>query len=346
MKTLILAFLLSIVHKAEAYKYVIVTDQEDPKKSEEVVDLLKTTYPFNTFSVEFEILKVDKSKLDCDSQYDIERNIGCKNQDEIGKIAQERGADQAMVIKDLPKYGGSSAVGGGIPVMTTNSDAKLMLHEYLHTLGLCDEYQFTAKEADLFCFAPGTPPNVAYFEPADYIKDDSHARFLHRLDIPWFQSILPNTPITNSGGKVLGTGDLNLKAQAFNNTSPEASIIKDRVGLYKAGICDNAKPKRTTWVPQGVATIMNDYKAGLGSFTEERVNKILLSKGLKKKLDTEVPSDAEIVVHENPVELTAARIIVNSKPNTTVNDSGRGLFKSFFGWISDLIRDIGNAITR
>ena len=334
------------IERADAYKYVIVTDQENPTKSEEVVALLKTTYPFNTFSAEFEILKVDKAKLDCNSLNNIERMVGCQNEGEITKMAQKRGADQTLVIKDIPKYGGSSAIGGGVPVITTGSDARVMLHEYLHTLGLCDEYKFKAEEANIGCFAPGTPPNVAYFEPANYYADDKNARYIHRIEIPWYSSILNETLITNSGGKVLGTGNLNRNASAFINTSPEPSMIKEPVGLFRAGICDNANPKRTTWVPQGVSTIMNDYNAGLGSYTEGKVDKILISKGLKKKMDNEVPRDAEIVDHNIVEQQQASKVVVNSQPDTNVNDSSRGFFKSFFGWLSGFIRDIGNAITR
>ncbi len=341
--TVLIAFFF--VGKAEAYKYVIVTDQADPKKSEEIVALLKETYPFNTYSAEFEILKVDSTKLKCDSQYDIERNVGCQNSDEILTMAQKRGADQTMVVKDLPKHGGSAAVGGGIPVITSGTDAKVMLHEYLHTLGLCDEYKFKASETNLYCTAPGRPPNVAYFEPLNYYVNDRDARNKHVFDIPWYKSILSSTPITNSGGKVLGTGDVNDKALASNNTSLIPLALKELVGLYKAGVCDNATPKRTTWIPEGNVTIMNDYKAGLGSYTEKKVDEILLSKGLKKKLDNEVPRDAEIVDH-GLVDPPPATVVVNARPDRTVNDSSRGFFKSFFSWVSDFIRSIGNAITR
>ncbi|NOT79671.1 MAG: hypothetical protein HOP07_11825 [Bacteriovoracaceae bacterium] len=356
LKFKILACILcsfSFGFEAHAYKYVIITDQADPKKSEEVIELFKNTYPFNTFSVEFEILKVDGNKLDCDSHYGIESKIGCKNGSEIQSMAQERGADQVMVVKELSKYGGSSAVGGGYPVITTSSDARVMIHEYLHTLGLCDEYKFKPSEAKLNCGTSRNTPNLAYIKPEDYYSSDSDARRKHMWDIPWFSSISRKTLITNSNQRVLGTDPTDPNSLAAINTARFPMAINgqaNQIGLYRAGVCDNATPPVPTWKPEGIATVMSDISAGLGAHAEKTVDKILLSKGIKKKLDNEVPRNPEVVVQsqsQTHAEVgSVSRDIVNADPDQTVNNSSRGFFKSFFAWVGDLIRQIGNAMTR
>lgn len=351
LTSFLLTFLLGF--EAQAYKYVIITDQADPKKSQEVIELFKNTYPFNTFSVEFEILKVDSGKLECDSQYGIERNIGCKNDSEIEGMAQERGADQVMVVKELSKYGGSSSVGGGFPVITTSSDARVMIHEYLHTLGLCDEYKFKPSEAKLYCSNSRNTPNLAYIQPEDQYSSDSDARRKHMWDIPWFSSITGKTLITNSGERALGTDPAGSNSQAAINTARFPMAIDsqaNRIGLYRASVCDNASPPIPTWKPEGIITVMSDINAGLGAHAEKTVDKIMLSKGIKKKLDNEVPRNPEVVVQNQKSPQaqvgSVSRDIVNADPDQAVNNSSRGFFKSFFAWIGDLIRQIGNAMTR
>lgn len=80
-----------------------------------------------------------------------------------------------MIIKDSDKWGGSSLVGGGVPVITTGTSTKAMLHEYMHTLGLCDEYEYAASEAHFYCKGEANP-NLVFIDPLDPYAADSMAR--------------------------------------------------------------------------------------------------------------------------------------------------------------------------
>lgn len=328
--------LLLLSTQAHAIKYVIFTDQPDAKKAQEVVEVMKNTYPFSANKVEFEIVKVKTSELDCGSKHTdksgktIERLVTCDNADGFNAWASRKGGDQAMIIKDLPYHGGAGST-GGIPVMTSFSSPRVMLHEYLHVLGLCDEYDYPADEADAHCTASNVnTPNTAFFEPLTGYANDAEARRIHSGDIPWYSAILATTPIVN--GSQLGTGAASEEKEVPNNSKIPAALAEP-VGLYKGKICKNASTKKTSWLPGGKKTVMDDYEAGLGAQMEKTVDKILKSKGAPSR---------EVTIFQ-PAKVVE---IETSRPEPAVDDSPRNFFKDFFQMITDMLQAFGRALTR
>ena len=327
-----------------AYKFVIYTDEAATNKSEQVAEVMKNTYPLNKFNIEVEIVRVPSSDLECGSSMGIDRLVTCENIDEIQKKAMRRGGDQAMIVKNIPKWGGSSGVGGGVPVITTGTSPRAMLHEFMHTLGLCDEYEYAESEAGFYCSRESNQPNVAFITPLASYTDDTHAREVHGAKIPWFGDIFPLTPITNAGGLRLGTGTVNPNSVAPVNNSKEGQVLGQPTGLYQGKVCNKAKPARSTWQPGGGVTIMENTEAGLGAPLERVVERIMASKGARKKLAFEEPKEE----YESPryEEQKAGKVVVNPKPEYEVNDSGRNFFKSFFQWIQDLFQQFTNGFSR
>jgi len=327
-------FFILGMSNAYAYKYVIYTDQPDGSKAREVAEMMKNTYPFNKNNVEFEVVTVQPSELDCGSRTRdangqiMERTVSCDNTDRLNSQTARRGGDQAMIVKDLNYHGGSAAE-GGIPVMTTGSAPRVMLHEYMHTLGLCDEYEFKASEANMYCDISNRPNAVIIYDERPSYSSDAQARSDHRFEIPWFGKILETTPITQ--GSKLGTGVVSNELEVPNN-SDIPSVLSEPIGLYLGRMCKNASPPKKTWVPGGKKTVMDNYEAGLGAAMEAKVDEILKSKGTRPRLDYSQPSDT---VNQE-----------TSRPDITVNDTARNFFKDFFEALGNLFKSIFNSITR
>lgn len=332
-KLSLLISLLFFSSNAFAMKYVIFTDEADPKKAREVVEVMKNTYPFTKHKIEFEIVKVKENELNCGSTSlnkkgnVVKRAVTCPGADGFQSWASRKGGDQAMIIKDLDYYGGTSYA-GGVPVMTTGSPARVMLHEYMHTLGLCDEYDYPEEEADDHCEGVVDAPNAAFFEPNPNYLNDEAARKIHSGQIPWYADILKTTKITT--GDQLGTGTVSDDKEVPNNTNIP-SALAEPVGLFKGRTCKNATKPRTSWLPGGKKTVMDDYEAGLGAQMERSVDKILKSKGTPVKFG-ELYQPAQVVQIES------------SRPEPAVNDSPRNFFKDFFQWFTDLFQGFGRGI--
>lgn len=292
---LLLSLGLSLISSnAFAYKMSIYTDEPNQTKALEVVNLFKSTYPFNQYELEIEIKAVAASELDCGSRHGIARLVGCETE-AISRDAARRGIDQVLVVKNSAEYGGS---GGSVPVMTSKSPTSMMLHEYLHTLGLCDEYQYAASEAGLYCADGGG--NMAIFAPnPEGYQSDAGARAEHMGDIPWSEFIKSETLITNSGGTKLGTGEVNRSLYATPNTTNGPSATSSAIGLYQGQTCKNALPPKTTWQPGREASIMEFLSAGLGAGNEAMVAKILDSKGLRKKEHLPETASSEVFSSQN-----------------------------------------------
>jgi hypothetical protein len=331
---------LSFMHSAYAYKYIIYTDESATNTSEKVAELMKKTYPFNTLNIEVEIVRVSSEELGCKSSLGIDRLITCDNVSEIQKRAVERGGDQAMIVKNLPKYGGSSGVGGGVPVITNYSNPRVMLHEYMHTLGLCDEYEYSKNEAAIFCKDIKNSPNIAFIQPLPGYGSDEEARALHASAIPWFSDIVPTTPITNSNK--LGTGVVDPTKKVYPNETNMASAVNQTTGLYQGKVCNNLEPRKFSWHPGGGATIMENVNAGLGAPLEKVVKQILIGRGATNKMQITEPDDN----NDSSISDAGSRAIAQSEPPAQVNNSGRNIFKSFFGWLTDMFQNIGRALTR
>lgn len=282
------ALLLFSMPKAEAYKISIYTDEPNQVKAREVINTFRTTYPFSQYELEIEIKSVSAAMLNCGPQLGIDRNIGCDSE-EISRDAASRGIDQVLVVKNSSVYGGS---GGSIAVMTSSSPTSMMLHEYLHTLGLCDEYEYAASEASNYCDASG--PNMAMIAPKpEGYSSDQNARSEHMGQIPWAEFIKTQTLITNENGTKLGTGSVDPNVYATPNNTNSASAMGSAIGLYQGRTCKNASPPKHTWQPGQEASIMEFLEAGLGAGNEAMVAKILESKGVRRKTPAqEVVSNA------------------------------------------------------
>ncbi len=209
VKISFLGLIFLVTPEVYALKYTIYTDEPDGKKAHEVIKEMKSTYPFTVFNVEFEVLKVPASQLDCSSKMGIDRLVSCET-DQLVKDAAKRGSDQVMIVKDLDKWGGSAAE-GGVPVITTGTSARAMIHEYMHVLGLCDEYEYKPSEADIYCNENSRDrPNLTIIAPLPqgYASDDfaifqtsislkfpKHLKSKNKDSIIW-KSSLP-TSVTN-----------------------------------------------------------------------------------------------------------------------------------------------------
>lgn len=334
-----LATTMLLANSAHAYKFVIYTDEAVTNKSQEVAELMKNTYPFNKFNVEVEIVRVPSEELDCDSTNGIDRLVTCKGTDGIQAKTMRRGGDQAMIIKNMPKWGGSSAVGGGVPVITTGTDSRAMLHEYMHTLGLCDEYEYKASEAETYCKDEKSNPNLTFITPRPSYGGDAEARSIHSSQIPWYGDILPSTMITSASA--LGTGQVNFGKKAPINTTTMGMVLDEQTGLYQGKVCNQARPPRASWHPGSASTVMNDVGAGLGAPLEKIVERIMASKGARKKMNIDDSRDTSYSDDEK-----IGGDIVTPEPKGEVNNTPRNLFKSFFDWIKELFESFGRSLTR
>lgn len=333
-----------VMSSAHAYKYIIYTDETDSTKAKEVSEMMKATFPFTKFDIEVETVILQPQELNCGSALGIDRLVVCDNSDMIQKKTMKAGGDQAMIIKDSTKYGGSSQVGGGVPVMTTAASARVMLHEYMHTLGLCDEYEYAANEAEIYC-GGRNKPNLIFIEPLDPYSSDSMAKARHSSQIPWVGDILPSTPLTNTGGTRLGTGDVDFNKKAPLNSSNIPQALSEPTGLYKGKICNKAVPMKTSWHPGGGATIMENTGAGLGLPLEKVVEKVMISKGARLKLqyEEEVPEDEQ--VETSSTDVSAGKVVATSQPPKNVNNSARSFFKSLFNWTKDAFQNVKKVLS-
>lgn len=330
-----------VLNSAHAYKYIIYTDEVKTVKAQEVAEMMKTTYPFSKFSIEVEIVRLSPEELRCGSRDGVERKVGCNNIQKIQRKALRAGGDQAMIIKDFASYGGSSQIGGGVPVITTGTSSRAMLHEYMHTIGLCDEYEYPASEARMVC-GGSNKPNLVFINPLDPYPSDSRAKAKHAKDIPWFGDINNNTPITNSGGTRLGTGEVDAKDMAAKNVSNVPQTLSEPTGLYKGKICNNAPKKKESWHPGSKATIMENVNAGLGKPLEKIVERILISKGAKLKLEhNTLETTEESMNGEIPEDSVAS-----SQNNEKIDNSKRSFFKTFFDWTKNVFDKTKNVLSR
>ena len=329
---------LLMMSEAHAVKFVIYTDQTDMSKANAVAETMKNTYPFNKNKVEFEVHLLKPDELDCGSRMKnekgeiMQRTVTCDNTEKLNELTAKKGADQAMIVKNLDYHGGSSYE-GGIPVMTTGSDPRVMLHEYMHTLGLCDEYEYPAEEANIYCSNMVKKPNAVVIEPLPYYSSDTHARREHMFDIPWYSGILETTKITS--GSNLGTGVAGNDKEVPNNSDIPA-VLSEPIGLYQGKTCKNASPVKKTWLPGGRKTVMDDYEAGLGAAMEQKVDEILRSKGAQPKMEVTPPRTAT----------TAGKGESSSLPDIVVNDAPRNFFKDFIEAIGSFFSNIFKTISR
>lgn len=342
-KILAVSSCMLVMNSAHAYKYVIYTDDNKTDKAEQIAEMMKTTYPFSKFDIEVEIVTLKPSQLSCESAYGIDRLIACDNSNSLQERAMKTGGDQAMILKDSETYGGSSHVGGGVPVITTATSPRAMLHEYMHTLGLCDEYEYKESEAEIYCNPMRAPnPNVVFIAPENPYAGDSRARGKHSAQIPWYSDISSNTPITNTNGTILGTGDVDSSKRAAVNNTNEPQMLGEPTGLYQGKVCNKAFPRpKVSWQPGAGATVMENFNAGLGAPLEKVVEKLLLSRGARLKIQyQDVPPVKP--VNEEP----ASSVVVTPEPFERINNTARTFVKNFFSWGRDLFENVRKVLSR
>jgi len=281
---LIVLLSLFFISNANAYKMTIYTDQADQASANSVISTFKKTYPFNQFEMDFEVKVVKPDELKCAPMNGIARLLGCDSLN-IARDAGSRGVDQALIIKHSKMYGGS---GGAIPIMSSSSPPSTIIHEYLHTLGLCDEYEYSVNEADYYCTEGGANLVLIAPNPKGYFND-ADARAQHMGQIPWASLIKSTTPISRPPS--LGTGVVNHSTYSSANTSSGPNKVNSAVGLYEGKTCKNTSiSKNVSWQPGGEASIMEFLDAGLGAANEQIVAKILASKGVRRKVAVAMPA--------------------------------------------------------
>jgi hypothetical protein len=296
--------------KTCAYELAIYTDQESKSKAQEVIQTFKQTYPFNSLEISYKIIPTTTEQLNCQQNAQITRVLSC-NSSHVRTDSASQGYDQALIVRDVQEYGGS---GGSIPVISAGSDPRMMLHEYLHTLGLCDEYAYSSAEAEIYCKETLKRPNLTVIKPkADGYSSDQEARSEHGSEIPWFSQILATTKITNQNK--LGT-KRETSISAPLNSGNSTTSFSTPTGLYKAKTCNAKTPPIQAWHPGGEKTIMENLSLGLGANNERIVREILISRGATPIISSTRSNTAHINNNERKAKET--------KPESISSSSSRG----------------------
>jgi len=272
MKLSILFFLLILLSPKINAKYTveIYTDQKSLKHANDFVHEISNLSPFNEFEIEYKVIYISKEKLKCKSNKKIERLPECRTFT-LSVKAFMSGVDQLMIIKESNKYGGS---GGSIPIITTSTPPRALVHEFMHTIGFGDEYIFSENEAETYCSSlllfVKNYLNLTQIKPIKSgYPDDSFAKNKHSKDIPWYSDISSQTPISNNNN--LGT------PSDFNNN----------IGLFPAQRCLLAKVKKHLWQPGSGGTIMDSFNDPVGPLIP-MTRRALLSLGIKHKNDKKI----------------------------------------------------------
>jgi hypothetical protein len=279
---------------AKSYAIAIYTDQPEPTKAKEVIKLFESIYPFNRYAIDYKIVSVAPDFLKCKPYAAGSRVVTCITGN-VKAQAAENGFDLAFVVKNMDGYGGS---GGGwhpqkreIPVITTSTPAMAMLHEYLHFIGLDDEYVHpTADEAESYCFSVGGEnsrmasfvlPNNSDLDPA--LSYNEQVRF-----VPWSSLIKDSTFAAMSdirdykNNSSAGSG-ARTKSKYPVNFSDEPTRAITPIGLYLSSACLRSARGTAYWIPSAEISIMEDTSAGLGPAIEYLVERLLQLEGVRFK---------------------------------------------------------------
>jgi hypothetical protein len=92
---------------------------------------------------------------------------------------------------------------------------------------------------------------------------------------------------------------------------------------------------------------MENHEAGLGASLEVIVEKLMISKGSRKKLQFEEPKE-NIEPRRSNIGISeeGGGITVEPEPEVAVNNTGRNFFKSLFDWIVDIFQQFKNGFSR
>lgn len=292
-KTILLSLLLS-VSQAKAYTIVIVTDQKDLTRAKADIAMLKESYPFSKFDINFKIARVPEEQLKCGAILGIDRLVSCPEvMDKLNTVTKKLGGSQTVVLKDShgldnkSHHGGSAAVGGSLMVATTGAHARTTLHEIIHSFGFTDEYVYSESDSNQYCKkGRASSKNSVEISPDESYASDASARQKHGGQIPWYSYIRSSTLITNSGGTKLGTQVTNEKDIKFYpiNNSIYPSPFDEVTGLFPLQTCMRATEKMHLWKPNASIGIMGELHAGLGRNMEDILEEAMRSRGIEYKV--------------------------------------------------------------
>lgn len=304
LSTIIVFSNIFLAHAFAQYKYVIYTDESPATKANEVKSLMERLAPFSEMNMQIEVRSLSTADLGCAPDRGIQRLVVCNNRS-ITRLAMREGFDQPLVVSSNPNYGGS---GGGVPVITSapNVPASMMVHEYMHTLGFCDEYIYSV--ADLarhnYCSRRLTAnrPNLARITPRrGGYSDDQDARRRHRNAIPWFGHIENATPISS--------GSLGTPAGEAN-----------RIGLFPSETCMNSQGTLHIWKPGTAQTIMDSLHAPIGHL-EPILREALLSAGLRAR----DPSTVGPLPIASPLRVSSGEVCDVELPSSLGREANKNL---------------------
>jgi hypothetical protein len=288
-----LPLLLSFSTLAQ-YRYVIYTDQQPPSRAQEVRDFFQNTPPFSEFHFEMEIRSMMTDELACQATEGIPRLVVCDTRTIMDQAYYDN-FDQAFVVSDSEAYGGS---GGAIPVITSSNSVPIstMIHEYMHVLGFCDEYIYSAQDLETFDYCSpnfiSNAVNAVEITPLEEgYTGDQQARATHARSIPWYRHIQETTPIATQS---LGT--------------PGGQ--SNEIGLFPSMTCQNSSREIHLWKP-GHNTIMSNLNDPIGPLVP-LLREALLSIGLRP-----ISPEGE----EASIELRSTSNTANPNCNTTLNPS-------------------------
>jgi hypothetical protein len=257
---------------AMANKLLILTDEQSGAKAHEIAKLIQSTLPFkllksSEFTIEVEVLDPKIKPIACAAKriqytdaeiyslqywskakgieisaadlqkykdgYTIDRLVECDTPT-LASLGVQYQGDRMLFVHTSPYEGGS---GGSIPVILSSSRSSIGLHEWLHTFGLADEYEYAQQEAPFFC-AKTDWVNVAIFNDAPPYAGNDDVRIRHKDQIPWLPYLSATAALTTDG---------HLGSPEFGN-----------LGIFRSRTCKLVTPELKSWKPTGYPTIMED----------------------------------------------------------------------------------------
>jgi hypothetical protein len=205
--------------QSNPFKIVLVADPQAKARAQEFKTYILAKEPFKSLASEIEISisEMSVADLSCGNTIPTSPRIITCDRNKIARRLSEVGAHNALVFTSK----GSGGAGGSIPVASTDYPLSTMLHEFLHTAGLQDEYHYSESEQTHYCNPPLKGANVALIKPNPAFANKQVALNKHGSEIPWNSYILQATPISTT--QALG--------------SPGTTTYQNSAGLYEGGHC-------------------------------------------------------------------------------------------------------------
>lgn len=225
------------------YRFVLVVD-EDPRTralAQDFIALLQAVPVFRRMGkqIEFQLVQLPAKEMACgNSVPKSPRLIVCDPERLEAAARQASGSRPVHRVLAFTSRGRGGS-GGRVIAASLNHPRRTMLHELLHSYGFGDEYEYGEEELEYNCTPPRWRSNIVSFRPArSPFESEAQARLLHAQDIPWFNQIGAETPITTD--HELGTAP--------------GLLPPTQAALYRGGGCDRKVP---TWRPYAGANIMS-----------------------------------------------------------------------------------------